>query len=37
MFSEDLGYRYLLKDNRFSFQATYTPLFNTTEGSIPSG
>lgn len=23
------------KDNGLSFQATYTPLFNTTEGTMP--
>lgn len=35
IFSADMGYRYTPTNNGFSFQATYTPLFDTTEGTMP--
>ena len=35
IFSADVGYRYSPKDNGLSFQATYTPLFNTIDGNMP--
>ena len=35
IFSADLGYRYTPINSGFSFQATYTPLFNTAEGTMP--
>src|SRR5690606_15647121 len=35
IFSADVGYRYTPINNGFSFQATYTPLFNTIDGIMP--
>ena len=35
IFSADIGYRFTPKDNGLSFQATYSPLFNTVDGNMP--
>ncbi|KGE14872.1 hypothetical protein [Sphingobacterium deserti] len=35
IFSADVGYRYTPTGNGFGFQATYTPLFNTVDGTMP--
>jgi len=35
IFSADIGYRYIPINNGVSFQATYTPLFNTVEDTMP--